>query len=473
MKITKILFRYPLTIPVLLAACLVLSACSGNVSGQVYIDQNGDGVFDSNEVGVPYAKITVTRDDDKIAEHYTDEDGFFEIPIKRKPGQVCITTDLSFAETNLDYIRYNISEGASAMKISPPKGMKATTTGDDDEDDDGILDSADNCPSTANASQLDTDSDGVGDACETDDDDDVTSTETSDTSPSQQGWIGTKYCEDVKGKGFEVDIPVAMDYETSIEALPERLTVTCNAGSECNVIIPYPDGCQLSTIYLPEGLEPVSGQEGISFDSSLGGVSFTENAGIEGSKAMSTTRPTLSVSDYRLVTLTLLASDTIDIGVSDTEIKPTADCSGQTIDLPKIPIELAREFSVDIYQHMDTPGELMSGQTAKLIVGVENKGSGSASFGDLTITPPEGSVLITPLPALCLNNVTKVICRIQKVAGNGIEARTIHFKLPILDASYSAGETEEFTIDSSFFAPGMDKSKEAETMTITVKQTGP
>ena len=55
---------------------------------------------------------------------------------------------------------------------STDQGSAYVFTAPDDTDGDGILDSADNCPTTANADQADTDADGQGNACDPDDDND-------------------------------------------------------------------------------------------------------------------------------------------------------------------------------------------------------------------------------------------------------------------------------------------------------------
>ena len=63
---------------------------------------------------------------------------------------------------NVDYLTYTRNDGTHTADFEPFV----------DTDGDGIEDSNDNCPLVVNGDQLDTDSDGQGDACDEDDDDD-------------------------------------------------------------------------------------------------------------------------------------------------------------------------------------------------------------------------------------------------------------------------------------------------------------
>ena len=80
-----------------------------------------------------------------------------------------------------------------------------------DDDGDGILDTEDNCPLVANADQLDTDGDGIGDVCDTDDDGDgILDTEdncplvaNADQFDTDGDGIGDVCDSDVDGDGIE------------------------------------------------------------------------------------------------------------------------------------------------------------------------------------------------------------------------------------------------------------------------------
>lgn len=63
------------------------------------------------------------------------------------------------------------ADGSSDAGVSPPLG-ECVRNGDEDGDSDDVCDGIDNCPTSANTDQQDTDDDGAGDACDDDDDGD-------------------------------------------------------------------------------------------------------------------------------------------------------------------------------------------------------------------------------------------------------------------------------------------------------------
>ena len=118
----------------------------------------------------------------------------FEILDNDKDGLVAyLWRENPFQETQISQISgnifgktfYDLDEGTQlsyACKFAFAGGLAVTkyfqyTVGEDcieilDVDNDGIADESDNCVDIANINQLDTDSDGLGDVCDTDDDGD-------------------------------------------------------------------------------------------------------------------------------------------------------------------------------------------------------------------------------------------------------------------------------------------------------------
>ncbi len=423
---------------------LVVSGCGSTVSGQVFFDKNQNTLQDSGEIGVPFAKMLVTLDGSTVAERYADATGAFRVKLKAaRSGTLCISTDLAYAQANLSDIQASINAPAAATPPAEAAQTKAQS-GTDDADGDGTADADEEeelQPAPAPVQEV---------------------------APS---WSGGQYCQAFKGKGLNISIPVKFDFASSLEEMPARLPVQCYSGLECTVSILYPDGCRLRPLALPVGISAANAaDEGISYNASSNSVSFGDAAYSQASesKAQSGTgsasqTPSLAVSAYHVIPVALKADAEIDVGKTEVKLEPEARCMDQDLTLPEIPIQLIKELKPAIRLNMVTEvAKLASGKDAKVEIRVENQGKGAIARGELTITPPEGSVLDEMEG--CSNLVSKFICPTDEISGDDPFELTVEFKLPTATSDTEA----EFT--ASFKTPEMSEALEAEPIEFTIKK---
>jgi|GEM_PF-2397772 len=436
----------------LVAACIVagllmITGCTGSVSGKVYLDNNGNGELDAEESGVPYAKLIVTRDGEMVARHYADRDGVFDIPIKQRAGYLCVETDLSFTEANIDLALQTMGGEVAAqkLKVSPP-AAKALSVPSSDEDDDA-------------------DDEGGDDDGEDDEDENL-------RTKLPDGWSGSEYCKNVEYKGFEVDVPVTIDVTAAQAALPSRLPLKCYAGESCELRIPYPLGCVLDPLDLPEGLSLADGDQPdvASFDTTFNIVNFKQGQEPEPSaQTAKASSATLSVSGYEMATVNLQTSATIELGTTETQVSPSAECYGEPLDLGPVPIELIRDLSAALYQNLKTPigsdGYMTGGQDVTIALLLENRGQSAISDGEISFTPPAGSVVQNA--GGCFNYGAKILCRVENLPAGKVHSQSVTFKLPAAQI-----EDKMINTSASFNAQGLAEPVQAETVDMLIEGTG-
>jgi hypothetical protein len=133
-------------------------------------DDDDDGVVDEDDVFPLDETETIDTDGDGIGNNAdTDDDNDLVLdPVDDFPldASESLDTDGDGIGNNAD------TDDDNDLVLDPIDDFPLDTTETVDTDNDGVGDNSDNCSSTANSTQLNTDSDGQGDACDTDDDND-------------------------------------------------------------------------------------------------------------------------------------------------------------------------------------------------------------------------------------------------------------------------------------------------------------
>lgn len=108
-----------ISIPLICLTALLMGACSTSMTGHVFLDANNNKEVDSGEKGVQGVHYTVTKDDKKIGEGYTDETGGYAISAKES-GKYCINLDKISLQGQDSKYKPSLSASALIDVPAPP-----------------------------------------------------------------------------------------------------------------------------------------------------------------------------------------------------------------------------------------------------------------------------------------------------------------------------------------------------------------
>lgn len=410
----------------------ILPGCGGTVSGNIYLDKNGNGTQDLGEEGAGYVELVISKNGEQIAKGFTDKTGTFSIKSKGS-GRYCIKVDTTIFEKNLNLSSKALVLGAKAQSLDlqgqTPKTVSTAADTDQESSDDN------DAPATSEKTPASTTSDVVG-------------------------WSESGYCQEVKGKGLTLSIPITMDYQAALADLPPVPQKKYYAGQTFDIGLPLPNGCTLNSIYLPEALSLAKGlQLGIVFDSSANRIDFVEEVASRGQaiKAQQNAAVSISTGGFEMIKVKLMVGDMGMEEDYETTITPKATCNNVEIPLREIPITLSNKLNLTVSLQL-VPAEAggvsstKPGDTVQIMAAIENNGPGTVVSGDLLITLKTSTSLdeVTPIAQFhvaaraegdggskmdCNNLGTKVKCPITAFfPGSKRETTSISLPLPVKES---------------------------------------
>ena len=153
-----------------------------DVNVTINITHPWDGDLDIFLISPAGTQVELTSDNGSSGDNYTnttfDDDATDPITSGSAPFTGTFSPEGSLASFNGeqsvgDWVLLVSDDGGEDIGTLDSWSINICGIPPSDMDNDGVFDTNDNCPNTANADQLDTDGDGIGDVCDDDDDNDT------------------------------------------------------------------------------------------------------------------------------------------------------------------------------------------------------------------------------------------------------------------------------------------------------------
>lgn len=429
-------------IPLLVGLLFFLVSCTGQLTGLIYGDRNGNGLMDLDEPAISNVKVTITKDGKVLTSGYPNPDGSFATKMDDK-GLYCVIVED-------DYSYYGTASGdavvhPSTMGIGAGMAKQAGTptedSSDSSDDDETESPGAVGSPNSSGESRPRQSASSSGATGET-------------------GRVG-EHCQEGSFSGtIHFEIPRAWDPMMEVNAMPELQPVKLKPGESKVVTILYPCEGQLLPLYLPDWLECAAGVGGHTasrFDPSLGMMEFRPlpEAVVNPSLSTMTTtgRPEICAANLVCRAHDGLADDEALSG----EVIPRVRISTGTQDLRKISFEYDASINGgDLKIEMKIVGSPRLGGELALDISVKNPDKISMEDVVLAITYPNTLQLVSlNRTDVCDSVSNPLMCEFAFEDGERRQRFYMQFLLPGHDELYG---TTEFKISADVDAEAMEES---------------
>ena len=326
---------------VIILPILFLASCAGNITGIIFLDENGNNKRDDGEARIADLSFEVIKDDEDFDDSQTDSDGEYSVAVGGE-GEYCVeVTEGGLAGTNDDGTTPAL---VSALQIGGRSAIKRQTT-DTDDDSDSTDTTTDDTTDDSTDDSTDTTTDDTTDST----DDSSTTDEESETS-SATAESGKACDTSAGGFGLEIDVPIAMDYSTGVESIEDPADREVSRGDRISLSVTYPESCEFDLIYLPLSVTPVAVPSG-SYDSTTGLFNFS--TAIAATTVTESEGIAVHHDDLNTYTLTVDIDQDGSLDTKSVTITPSMSCpDDETVTLKTHNIEINSEEDFDVTNDM-------------------------------------------------------------------------------------------------------------------------